>query len=307
MKLRQLVCFCKVVDAGSFSSAAEQLNMAQPALGSHIRQLEDGLGAVLFTRHPRGVTPTSAGKLLYGEARRILGDVERLTKQIRQHSAERRIQLRLGACPSVIKVVSPNLLVDTAQSLPHVTISIIEERTAVLLEALAKGQLDIAFVNNVKEHPDLERTAVLEEDLLFVTAPTQCPVPETISLSNALEHDLAIGGPNSVLRRILEAEAQRLSLPLRIAYEIHSLSSIKEMVATGITSSIMSYGIVAQEIRSGKLIGQRIASPGLTRTLYLVRPRENDLFVDEPGIEGFAQNIVDTYLERAGPWASRVA
>jgi LysR family nitrogen assimilation transcriptional regulator len=307
MKLRQLVCFCKVVDTGSFSAAADQLNMAQPALGSQIRQLENGLGTPLFVRHPRGVTPTAAGKLLSDEARAILGHVERVSKQIKMSASGERPRLRLGVCPSVIKVVGPKALIDTARSLPDVTVTIVEERSSILLNSFASGKLDIAFINNVREDPGIERTALLVEDLLFVTKPTGDTQPETIPLAKALEHELTVGGPNSVLRRIIEAEAQRLSLPLRIAYEFHSLTSIKDLVATGSTATIMSYGVVAEEIRAGKLAGQKIVSPSLSRTLYMVRPRDHDEFSGHPAIREFTRNILDIYLQIAQPWASRVA
>jgi len=307
MKLRQLVCFCKVVEAGSFSAAAELLNMAQPALGTQIRQLEECLGTPLFVRHPRGVTPTLAGELLHGEAKAILAHVDRVTKQIRHQAAEVRSQLRLGFCPSVIKVVGPNVLIETARALPDVTVSIVEERSSVLLSAFANGKLDVAFINNVKEDTAISRTALLVEDLLFVRKPSDEPLPESISLANALEHELTLGGANSVLRRILETEAERLSLNLKIAYEFDSLASIKELVAGGKTASIMSYGIVADDIKAGRLAGQRIVSPGLSRTLYMVRPREDDDFTNHPAIQAFTQNILDIYLKVAHPWASRVA
>jgi hypothetical protein len=71
MNLRQLKYFVSVVEAGNMTRAAEQLHVAQTALGMQIRQIEEDLGVALLVRHSRGVEPTEAGSFLHGRA---LGD-----------------------------------------------------------------------------------------------------------------------------------------------------------------------------------------------------------------------------------------
>ena len=88
--------------------------------------------------------------------------------------------------------------------MPDVAVSLVEERTPVLLEALDRGQINVSFLYNIADRPGLERRAVVEEDLLLVTAPTKKPVPETCSFTEALEHDLVIAGSRGVIRRIVE-------------------------------------------------------------------------------------------------------
>ncbi|MGE0315145.1 MAG: LysR family transcriptional regulator [Lautropia sp.] len=82
MNLRQLKYFVKVVEAGSMTRAAEQLFVAQPALGMQIRQLEEDVGVALLDRHSRGVTPTRAGALLLERARAILALVEQARSEV---------------------------------------------------------------------------------------------------------------------------------------------------------------------------------------------------------------------------------
>src|SRR2546423_12972335 len=73
MDLRRLEIFTKVAELGSFSRAAEALYLTQPTVSEHVRALEDELGMQLLDRLGRGATPTRAGQLLLGYARRILG------------------------------------------------------------------------------------------------------------------------------------------------------------------------------------------------------------------------------------------
>ena len=68
MNLRQLRYFVSVVEAGNMTRAAEQLHVAQTALGMQIRQIEEDLGVALLVRHSRGVEPTKAGSLLHARA-----------------------------------------------------------------------------------------------------------------------------------------------------------------------------------------------------------------------------------------------
>ena len=83
MQLRHLRYFVGIVDAGSFSRAAESIHVAQPALSQQIAELERELGVTLFVRSARGVQPTPAGKALYNEAQQILRRTEQLSSVIR--------------------------------------------------------------------------------------------------------------------------------------------------------------------------------------------------------------------------------
>jgi LysR family nitrogen assimilation transcriptional regulator len=65
INLKKLRNFCKVVEVGNMTKAAEQLHIALPALGQQMRQLEESLGVPLLVRHSRGVAPTEAGSLVF--------------------------------------------------------------------------------------------------------------------------------------------------------------------------------------------------------------------------------------------------
>jgi hypothetical protein len=72
LDLRHLNTFCAVMETGGFSRAADRLYLAQSAVSTHIRHIEDVLSTVLFERHPNGIRPTQAAVVLYEYARRLL-------------------------------------------------------------------------------------------------------------------------------------------------------------------------------------------------------------------------------------------
>jgi len=298
------------------TAAARQLNLAQPALGAQMRQLETELGVSLLVRHSRGIMPTAAGSLLYERAQEILESVEQAARDVRTLNSQRHNQLRIGFNPSTLLVLSPDVIMDTRATMPGVSVSLVEERTPVLLDALEHNQVDIAFLYlyNLPERPGLTRRAVIEEDLLLVTAPSLQPpqAPHeshdpTVSLAEALRYDLAIGGERGDLRNIVESEAQRLSLKVKIAYELQSGESTKLIVARGTAATILPYSLAAEELKSGALIGRRIDRPALTRMLYVVRPHVHASILDDARVQAHVDKLIEAILAAIGPWARRLS
>ncbi|MBN9081364.1 MAG: hypothetical protein BGP04_24075 [Rhizobiales bacterium 62-17] len=295
-----------MIDAGTMTAAAEALHLAQPALGAQIRQLETELGVSLILRHSRGVTATPAGKLLYQRAQRILGEVDQAARDVRALNARKQEHLRLGVNSGMVVMLGPDILMDAEKRLPDVAISLVEERTPVLLDALDHDQVDITFLYNVDERPDLIRRALIEEDLLLITAPDKQPVTETVSFAEALRYDLAIGGERGILRHIVETEARRLSLNVHVAYEVHSMLTMKTMVARGTAATILPYSLVAREVRAGTLAARRIDRPALTWTLYIARRRNGRWALDDGQVDAHIERLVEAMLELTQPWARRL-
>ena len=285
------------------TAAAEQLNVAQPALGVQIRQLETELGLDLLVRHSRGVTPTEAGKLLFERARRILSDVEATQRELQAFSSPRTDHVVLGMPPSLMLLLGPDLLIEARRSLPGVSLSLVEERSVVLLDAIDRGQIDVAFAWNVAERPDLERVALLEEDLLLVTSPEAKVAPGPVSLAQALDFELVIAGERGIIRNIVQGEARRLGLTMRLAYEVHSISSMKALIARSGGATIMPYSLAPQELASGGLVARRIERPSITRTLYMVRPLKRAGFTHEEAVLSFLHGLSAKALASMEPYA----
>lgn len=281
--------------------------MAQPALGLQIRQLEQELGVELLTRHSRGVMPTEAGSLLLERARVILSMVEEAKRDVRALGGARSETLTLGLTPSIMLLLGPDVLISAREEMPNVYLSIVEELSFLLLEAIERGEVQVALAYDVPERPGLERQAVLEEELLLVSKPGSEPVGDTIPLADALKLDLVQAGERDMVRRIIRTAAERLSLPVRVAYEVQSVTAMRAMACRGAAASIMPYGIAVEELKSGRLIGRRIVEPILQRTLYLVRPAGQPPFRCGAEIDRFLGTIAQRLVHSLGPLAKALA
>src|SRR5690554_7959888 len=101
--------FLAVYRIGSYTKAAQELNLTQPAVSQHIKALEAHYGCRLFTYANKTLTPTPEGRLLYRFASRISSDSDLLAEQLRQEQSS-RLQLRFGATLSIGQYIMPEVL-----------------------------------------------------------------------------------------------------------------------------------------------------------------------------------------------------
>ena len=138
MDTRQLVAFCAVVDRRSFSQAAEQLGVTQPAVSLQIRALEKRLGQRLLDRSGRRVEPTEAGQRLYRSAQRLLALEQQLLEEVAgEGEGELTGRLEIGCSTGPGATVLPLLLCEFQEANPGVTISLSVNDTQHVVDSVA--------------------------------------------------------------------------------------------------------------------------------------------------------------------------
>jgi len=309
MNLRQLRYFTRIVEAGNITRAAEQLHVAQPALGMQIRQLEDSLGVELLSRHSRGVAPTRAGQALYERACEILGLVEEAELQVAAAGRFDNAVVVLGLTNGFMNIVGRDLVLRALSELPQIRLEIVEERSAVLVDALERHEIDLALAYEVHERPGLLRVPLVEEEMLFVAgggAGRGKLLARPIEFSAVAAQDLVMPGKRDGVRQQIVATAKRLALEIRVILDVSSISTMKRMVALGDAAAVMPYGNVIEDIRAGRLSGRRIVDPSIRRTLYLVRSLGRALLEREVAMLGLVAEATRAYADQLGALATRL-
>ena len=248
--------------------AAEQLFVAQPALGMQIRQLEDHLGVTLLRRHSRGVSPTRTGQLLYERACEVLRLVDETERQVTAAGRREREGVVLGVTNGYMNLVARELIEQARLQLPGVRLSLAEERSPVLLGALEQHEVDVALAYEVHERPGLLRVPLLEEELLFITASRPGatglqPAPDgpgtagppdmpsrlaSIDFEQVLQHELVLPGQRDGVRQQVLSAARRLALEVRVQLDVSSISTIKNIVMQGEAAAVVPYGNVRDDL-----------------------------------------------------------
>lgn len=302
MNLRQLKYFLSVVDAGNMTRAAEQLHVAQTALGMQIKQLEESLGVPLLVRHSRGVEATKAGAILRERAIEILKLVEETRKEVSASQQIKAEHIRVGTTPALMMIVGTEIALTAREQLPHVSLSLVEAMSHVLAETLGRGEVDFILCYDVPELPQFTRTAILQDDLVLVTLPGDTP-GQPVPFTEVLDQTLAMPEEGDTVRTAVARAASDMGRELKVAYEVRSIPAMKNLVSRGAAASVLPYFSVIDEVRDGKLDARQIVSPSVRRTLFLASSRQRKPLKNEAGLTSAIRSSLRIVIDALGPLA----
>ncbi len=281
MDLKQLDYFLRVAELGSFTRAAEVLSIAQPALSRQVRLLEVELRQNLLTRNGRGAFPTEAGKVLMEHARGILHQVQRAREDMRsvqqQGTSPAGNSLReltgrvaVGLPPSLARLITLPLTRQFREALPLANLSIAEGLSASLQEAVVNGRLDIALLYGAVASRELDASALMEEELVLVSASAPGRKPAALPLRELPEHALIIPARPNSFRVLVETQLARLGLTPTIALEVDGTATILDLVASGIGAAVLPRHAVQVDQSSRDFSVRAIVRPKLVSRVSVV-------------------------------------
>lgn len=245
--------FLTVCRTGSFTRAAEQLHVTQPAVSQHVRQLERHYGCALFTKAGRGVEPTEEGELLYRALDAAENDERRLRAELEaRRRAGGRAPLRFGCTRTVADYVAPRILPAHLLRHPGERICMRTGNTAELVALIDGGEIDFALVEGSFDREAFEWEVFSREHFVAVAAAGEAPR----GIDALLARRLVLREPGSGTREILERHlaARGLSVgDFADTVEISSIPAIKACVAAGAGVSFLYRAAVEAELARGVL------------------------------------------------------
>lgn len=294
MDLRHLVTFCAVVDRGSFSAAAEELGISQPAVSAQIRSLEQRVGERLLDRHGRGASLTEAGRVLESYARRMLALEDDLDRELGETSERVFGQLEIGSSTGPGEVLLPPLLADFRTRHPDVHVSLIVSDTRTICQQVLDGELELGIVGSDLPHRGLVVTPFISDELIVITPPDHPLAHEThIDLATFAKHPVILqqrgSGVRDVLERALRAAGLRPS-ELVVDMELGLQQSVKAAVIDGYGITVISRRAVEPELADGRLAGVAFLGSDLRRDFATVR-----------AVGRTPSRVTTAFLEYAGP------
>jgi LysR family transcriptional regulator, hydrogen peroxide-inducible genes activator len=269
--LRQLRFLCALAEQCHFGRAAESCAVTQSTLSGGIKELEARLGVALFERSHRHVMMTPLGKEIAARAQRLLVDAEELVGLARSAQEPFSGPLRFGVIPTVGPYVLPALLPHLSTALPKLKLHVREAQTAVLLDKLAGGELDILLVAVPYELGDVEAMEIAE-DPIVVAMPRNHPLGyhKVVSRDDLAREQLLLIEDGHCLRTH-SLQVCRIADPVRNeVIQATSLRTLVQMVAAGLGITLMPQIAVDSELASTRNVVIRPLSPDRPfRTLML--------------------------------------
>ncbi len=166
--------FLAVYRSRSFTQAARELHITQPAVSQHIRHLERHYGARLFEKTTRGAEPTEAGRTLYRALSVMENDEQRLCAELRAGAqGADATPLHLGCTRTVADYAVPRILAQRAAALPAKPICMRVGNTAELLALMDTGEVDCALVEGSFDRTAFDFAVFSREPFIAVASPEQ--------------------------------------------------------------------------------------------------------------------------------------
>lgn len=306
MDLRQLRYFIAIVEQGSFSKAAETLNVAQPALSLHVRNMEAELGSPLLFRSPQGVVATEAGHTLIKYARVAIDQLSIARHEIKGQEVEPAGEVRLGLPGTISQILSVPLIVEVRKRFPKVKLRIAEAMSGFVTEWIREGRIDLAVLYVPVSDKTLSSSEVITEALWLLgpvtrIADVKSPRSGAVGFEAVTRLPLVLPSADHGLRMLLERQAAAHGLSLSPLIEVDSYTNIKGLVEEGIGYSILPYNSIAREVQGGRLLAWPIVNPELNRSVHLVHPVDRPLSNAVSSVEGLCRTTL-LNLVATGKW-----
>jgi DNA-binding transcriptional LysR family regulator len=275
--LRQMRVFAAVARYRSFTKAARELHLTQPAISQQIKLLEAEIGLPLLEHIGRQIHLTAAGDELLRYASQVTELLREAGESLAAMRGLKRGVLKLGAV-STAKYFAPSLLSEFAPQYPEVTIRFTVGNREEIIQQLASNDIDLVIMGR----PPRELITVAEpfaKHPLVIIAPPNHPLASKrrIPLQRLGSENFIIREEGSGTRASMEHVFKEHGVPIRASMEVSSNETIKQAVMAGMGISFISIHTVALELAAGKLIILNVAGLPLIRDWFVIHLRDKQL------------------------------
>ena len=273
--VHQLRIFTTVADLGSFTRAAEVLNLSQPAVSHQVKALAEAVGAPVFDTVGRRARPTEVGRLLHEYADRILSEFEAAGRAIDDLRGLDRGLLRVSGDTTVGIYVLPDLLGAFKAVHPAVDVRLDVGNRDHVYRRIYDGDADFAVVGRLPERSSVPLTVqpFLPNELIAIVAPGHpLAAARRVSLARLAREPFIVREPGSGTRETADEALAHAPGPVRIVMELASNGAIKRAVARGLGVAIVSRHSVSLELKLGLVLDLPVTGFPLRRQWHLVYP-----------------------------------
>ncbi len=275
MDTRQLAAFCAVVERRSFSQAAEQLGVTQPAVSLQIRSLEKRLGVQLLDRSGRRVEPTEAGQRLYRSAQRLLSLEEQLLAELGDEAdGELAGRLEIGASTGPGGTVLPVVLCEFQRRHPGVHVALSVSDTQRVVEQVARRELELGVVGAQRRHRGVVFEPFFRDEVVLAVPRGHRFANRSVSLAEVQGEPLVLMQEGAGVRQVIDDELRAAGVRLRdldVPLELGLQESARSAVVGGFGVTFISRSAIEADLAAGTVAIARVEGLEPSREIWLVR------------------------------------
>lgn len=271
--------FLTTIDCGSISRAAEELSVAPSAVSRMIKNLEKEHHAALIERRPRGVVATEAGQILAAYARRLVADADRTVSDIADLRGVAQRRIAIAANQAFASELLPHVVRDLQADNPTLRVSLDVVTTEIVRKMVREGAADLG-VSFAIGRP--EGVAVIRAHRVPVVAAMTVDHPlanhECLRLVDVLDYPIALMGPGSTLRSVIEHCAEVEQVQIKPTFTSNNVAALQAYCAVSRAVTFVGRHTVTRDTPSDSLVTVPLAHGAEgERTAYLLAMEGRDL------------------------------
>ena len=273
MKTKKLYYLITIEKQGSLSGAAARLSISQPALSKFLSESEQRLGAPLFSRNGRHLTPTAQGRRVLDSARQILDIQDRMMSNIRMVSGLQRTTIRLATAPNRGAMLYSRIYNRFSRHFPSVKLGLTELYASTQAEAVRRGQVDIAI--GAGDSSDEVEDYVFAREEILVSLPSAHPLAsaEKIRISDLKDSAFLLQSPSHSIRRIADRLFAEAGISPLIVFESGDVLLLDSLMQQGV-----GVGLVSQaHVFPSQDVAYRPLDPPVYQFLHIRFPKGHAL------------------------------
>jgi DNA-binding transcriptional LysR family regulator len=271
----RLKVFYTVAQKLSFTKAANELFITQPAITKHIKELEHHLNLQLFKRNGNSITLTTGGKILLQYTERIFHLYTEVETELAQLNNTEAGTVHIGSSTTVAQTILPRLLALFKQTYPLISFTFIQGNTDFITQQVLNEKIDIAIVEGAAHYPQIAYTPFAKDEIVLVTrANNQLARKAEINPKQLLNIPLVLreagSGTLDVIFNAL-SEVQINPKDLQIEIQLESSIAIKEYLLYSETATFLSIQSVLSELKYNELSIIEIKGLEIFRTFEFIQ------------------------------------
>lgn len=294
VRTRQLMLLAQLDAERNLGRAAGAMNISQPAATKLLQQLEDAVGANLFTRQARGMAPTPYGEVLIRYAKQMLTDFGFAREEMLALRSGLRGTLRLGSVPGAVPELLGPALVEYKRRHPRVAVSVVVDTSDVMLAQLGRGEVDLVLGRLTEGAHDDEFAAVpllAEAHVVVVRSGHALLKSAAVTLRDLVRWPWILQPPGSPQRNRFESALREAGLHARLNIT-ETASTIVTTVLLEISdmAAVMPASLASHYARLGVLSILPLELPLRVPSVHLITRRNRGL---SPAAADFVRQVTD--------------
>ncbi|MCP3873552.1 MAG: LysR family transcriptional regulator [Desulfobacteraceae bacterium] len=281
MDLWQLQIFVSVVDKKSFSKASEAINLSQPTVSSHIKDLEDYYNCRLLDRLGKITEPTKAGLLLYQYAKKLLSLRDQAENTLHDFLGKAKGNLLIGGSTIPSGYILPKLIGPFSKQFPDICIKLTAGDTMQIGQTILNGEIEVGIVGAKIDDSKVKQEKLISDKMKLIipsnhtwAGRTSVDVSELFK-ENFIAREKGSGTWKSILNSLDDAGFD--SKDLNTTITMGNTVSVIQGILNHIGISILSTIAVQDDIKKGHLKALSINGLDLDRFFYLTTSKKRTL------------------------------